>query len=146
MDFYKILDRMPYRLDPKERCDATPLGIEGLSSLVWYAGKAAGTSVDLPNAIDNSRWPHARIARSTPRVREVVIAQYLLNGTQHLDVMGDKTKVSRLEGEIRRFEARRQGLNPSNVQTSVQAVEAYCQTYGLPNLEPIFMECLGLKN
>jgi len=88
------------------------------------------------------------------RLRLLVIAEYLFGEpdpreTHWLDVTaprGKREKVTRLEGELRRYGARVSETTPQDMTLSPALINKYCTQYNLQPLEPLMKEALHMTS
>lgn len=91
-----------------------------------------------------NKFPH--LDKTEPRIRALLIGEYLLSETEEfLDMRGnDYSKVSRLEGELRRWWAREKGLLPRDVTTTPDVIDRYCTAYNLQELKTFMVQALNI--
>ena len=107
----------------------------------------------MPETYDSSRtwgrfhnFEYPLLDRTEPKIRKLLIGEYLLSGVEEFLDMASKdySKVSRLEGELRRWRAREERLVPRDVTITPKIVDRYCTTYNLQELKPFMLQALGI--
>jgi len=116
---------------------------------LWLAGRMEPTTVPKLLDGDGSRRGHLKYyvsSKLTPRVRLIFMAEYLLNPVlEHLEVPSQwDTYVTRLEGELRRWQARETGNPVTSIVVTPRIVQGYCERYDLKELKSLMLQQLGI--